>query len=705
MSSKPATITKLLIANRGEIACRVMRTAQANGIPCVAVYSSADEHAPHVKMADEAIFIGPAPAKDSYLLPDKIINAAKITGANAIHPGYGFLSENADFAQQCENNNIIFVGPPVAAIKAMGSKSAAKSIMETAAVPLVPGYHGATQTAELLLAESHKIGFPVLLKATAGGGGKGMRIVWKEAEFDEALAAAKREALAGFADDTMLVEKYLTQPRHVEIQVFCDSHNNGVYLFERDCSIQRRHQKVIEEAPAPAFSNELRSAMGDAALKAASAIGYVGAGTVEFLLDIDGSFYFMEMNTRLQVEHPVTELITGQDLVDWQLQVAAGHPLPLQQNELTISGHAIEARIYAEDPDNEFLPATGTIHYLQPPQTSQYIRIDTGIAEGDEISVYYDPMISKLITWDTTREKAIARMQTALSDYHIAGLKTNIPFLKRLVDQPEFGRAELETSFIEKHEQQLFGTKDQRHSKPHYLEHCAILLAIHHYLCLQKSRPYANSRDDASPWNAVDNWQLNQSPSFSCTLVYQEDVYEVNITTNADHPAGFLSATCGDYLLEAKASLADSGLLVSQLTKSQEVEAHQQQYSIHHGHYHRGQTSSSKTDQLTLFRDCDALVFTLQSQDHESFSEAEEGNLTAPMNGTIVTVFVAVDQTVKAGDSLLVLEAMKMEHTIRAPSDGTVKEVYYKAGDLVDEGSELLAFDSTADGDSEGDKE
>lgn len=701
MSRKSARITKLLIANRGEIACRIIRTAQAKGIPCVAVYSAVDKQALHVKLADEAVFIGAAPAKDSYLVAEKIIEAAKITGANAIHPGYGFLSENAAFAQLCDDNNIIFVGPPIEAIKSMGSKSAAKTIMDSAKVPLVPGYHGESQAPELLLSESQKIGFPVLLKATAGGGGKGMRIVWNETEFSTALAAAKRESLAGFGEDTMLVEKYLTKPRHVEIQIFCDGDGNGVYLFERDCSIQRRHQKVIEEAPAPAYSNQLRVAMGDAALKAARAIGYVGAGTVEFLLDEDGSFYFMEMNTRLQVEHPVTEMITGQDLVEWQLLIAAGGTLPLQQSDLQINGHAIEARIYAEDPDNEFLPATGTISYLHSPVQNKHVRIDTGIAEADEVSVYYDPMISKLIVWDTDRAKAISRMQQALSQYHIAGVKTNIPFLKRLVDQPEFSDAKLETGFIEKHEKSLFKNRD------HNLKHYATLLAIHHYLSIQRVRPHANTNDVDSPWNVVDSWRLNLAPTFTCSLIYQDETFVVDlagvdlVVVDGVRQPDSITAHCGQYDLNAQVELTNKGLLVTQQSSEPELPAHQQHYCINHGLYSNNGSQQnnnaeinnpSKKNQLTLFIDCDALAFSLQTQDHESFTEDDHGNLTAPMNGTIVAVFVSPDQSVKTGDSLLVLEAMKMEHTIKAPSDGTVKEVYYQAGDLVNEGSELLAL-------------
>ena len=421
-------IKKLLIANRGEIACRIIKTARKMGISTVAVYSEVDKHALHVKMAEEAVLLGDAPAKDSYLKADALLSAALKLGVDAIHPGYGFLSENADFADACEQKGIIFVGPPSKAIRAMGSKSAAKNIMEKAGVPLVPGYHGDNQNIDALRTHAESMGYPVLLKAAAGGGGKGMRQVHKASDFDNALAAAKREAMASFGDDVMLVEKYLTQPRHVEIQIFCDKQGNGVYLFERDCSVQRRHQKIIEEAPAPNMPETLRKQMGQAALTAAQAIDYVGAGTVEFLLDVDGAFYFMEMNTRLQVEHPVTEMITGEDLVAWQLMVATGQALPKQQHELTLSGHAFEARIYAEDADNAFLPATGKLSLVRPPEENAHVRVDTGVVEGDEVSVYYDPMIAKLIVWDTDRNKALHRLHSALRQYHIDGVTTNINF-------------------------------------------------------------------------------------------------------------------------------------------------------------------------------------------------------------------------------------------------------------------------------------
>jgi 3-methylcrotonyl-CoA carboxylase alpha subunit len=413
---------KILIANRGEIACRVIRTARKMGVKTVAVYSDADRNALHVSTADEAVHIGPSAPRKSYLLAEKMIEACLQTGAEAVHPGYGFLSENAGFSRLCQENGIVFVGPPESAIVAMGSKSAAKTIMTEAGVPVLPGYHGEDQSPECLKQAAREIGYPVLLKAVAGGGGKGMRQVWHDRDFDEALAAARREAASSFADEDMLVEKYLASPRHVEFQVFCDQRRQAVHLFERDCSVQRRHQKIIEEAPAPGMTPQLRREMGEAAVRAARAIDYEGAGTVEFLLDEDGSFYFMEMNTRLQVEHPVTEMITGQDLVEWQLRVAAGEDLPLNQEELSIDGHAFEARIYAEDPAAEFLPATGTVSYLQPPVESEHVRVDTGVLQGDEVSVHYDPMIAKLIVWDESRDRALSRLAKALAEYRVSGL-------------------------------------------------------------------------------------------------------------------------------------------------------------------------------------------------------------------------------------------------------------------------------------------
>src|SRR5512142_772908 len=447
---------KILIANRGEIACRVAATARRLGVKTVAVYSDADANARHVAACDQAVRIGEAAPRDSYLRWERIIEAAKSTGAQAIHPGYGFLSENADFAQACASAGLVFIGPPASAIEAMGLKAQSKQLMERAGVPLVPGYHGSDQDPALLQREADRIGYPVLIKASAGGGGKGMRAVERPEDFAAALASCQREARNSFGDEAVLVEKYVTRPRHIEIQVFGDTQGNCVYLFERDCSVQRRHQKVLEEAPAPGMTPERRAAMGKAAVDAAKAVGYVGAGTVEFIADQSGGFFFMEMNTRLQVEHPVTEMITGLDLVEWQLRVAAGEPLPLRQEQLRIDGHALEARIYAEDPDKGFLPSTGRLLHLAQPEPSYHVRIDAGVDEGDEIGPWYDPMIAKLVVWDATRERALARMQTALAQVRIVGVQNNVEFLSRLVASPAFAAADLDTALIEREKEFLF---------------------------------------------------------------------------------------------------------------------------------------------------------------------------------------------------------------------------------------------------------
>ena len=654
--------SKILIANRGEIACRVIKTARRMGIATVAVYSDADRNALHVQLADEAIHIGAAPARESYLLAERILDAARSTGAQAIHPGYGFLSENAEFAAACLASNIVFIGPPTGAIEAMGSKSAAKQIMEAAEVPLVPGYHGDDQSPALLRSEAEKMGYPVLLKATAGGGGKGMRQVWSGEEFDEALAAAKRESLAGFGDDTMLVEKYLTQPRHVEVQVFCDSHGNSVYLAERDCSVQRRHQKVIEEAPAPGMTDALRQAMGETAIKAAQAIGYVSAGTVEFLLDADGSFYFMEMNTRLQVEHPVTEMITRQDLVEWQLRVAAGEKLPLEQGDIRITGHAFEARVYAEDADNDFLPVTGKLHYLEPPEESQHVRVDTGVRQGDEISVYYDPMIAKLIVWDESRERALDRLATALSEYRIGGTVTNLDFLYNLATTEAFAQADLDTGFIEKHAESIF------HSRAQDIETELPIAAIALLLHKQQAR-YVATSDPFSPWQYPTGWRLNEPNLHKLTLHLHQQDHEISVEQCSE---GY------------RVSANNKTVLISG-----ELEEDQLRFDLLG---HRQRAVLARTDDgFTLYLPNGACHFHEVMPDTGENSAAEgAGSLSAPMNGTIVTLLVEAGSEVEADTALLVMEAMKMEHTIRAPVAGTVDSFYFQPGELVDGGAELL---------------
>jgi len=672
---------KILIANRGEIACRVIRSARKLGIRTVAVYSDADSDALHVNMADEAVHIGASPSRESYLDYHRIIQAAKDTAAQAIHPGYGFLSENADFCRACKDNNIVFIGPTAEAIEAMGSKSAAKTLMQQANVPLVPGYHGDDQNPELLRSAAKEIGYPVLLKAVAGGGGKGMRQVWDEDEFDGALATAKREAMNAFGNNDMLVEKYLTQPRHIEIQIFCDQHNNAVYLFERDCSIQRRHQKIIEEAPAPGMTTELREKMGEAAIRSAQAINYQGAGTVEFLLDKDGSFYFMEMNTRLQVEHPITEMITGQDLVEWQLSVAAGETLPLKQEQLSINGHAFEARIYAEDPANDFLPASGKLSFLQTPTASQHVRIDTGIRQGDEVSVFYDPMISKLIVWDEDRDKALKRLTKALSEYYISGITTNINFLYGLVNCEPFKKADIDTRFIEKNHAALFSTgQNENQNKKEPIAYLAALYC----LLEQEQKAIAESydrNDPSSPWHSADAWRLNEANMHKLTLVIDGQSIDIKaeqlLSQSALKAISRFAITINNKTVQAQGELNNAILKAT-------INGHQSCMTIadNNGHYE-------------LFTDNSAIRFHRALPDlGEQHDTHHAGGLKAPMNGTMIALLVEPGSAVKKDDALLVMEAMKMEHTIRAPNNGIVKEFYFQPGNLVDGGAELLYFEA-----------
>lgn len=667
------SINKLLIANRGEISCRIIKTAKKMGIATVAVYSDADKDALHVKMADEAVNIGPAPSRESYLQGEKIIALAKQLKVDAIHPGYGFLSENAKFCRQCEQNNIIFVGPPVKAIEAMGSKSAAKQIMHKAGVPLVPGYHGEEQSPQFLKQQADDMGYPVLLKAAAGGGGKGMRQVHNSDEFFDALDAAKREAMSGFNDDIMLIEKYLTQPRHVEIQVFCDQHQNGVYLFERDCSVQRRHQKVIEEAPAPGMTQELRAQMGDAALKAAKAIDYVGAGTVEFLLEPNGEFFFMEMNTRLQVEHPVTEMITKQDLVEWQLRVASGEPLPKQQQQLSISGHAFEARVYAEDPNNEFLPSTGNLRLLKPPLESEFVRVDTGVLQGDDVSVFYDPMIAKLIVWDENRDKALARMAKALAEYHVEGVTTNIDFLYNLATSPAFQRAELSTGFIEQNEDQLFV------SRQHDLEPMLPVVATYLVLKRQGLKP-TTPESHITPWQANNNWRMNEVHQETLKFEVQGVEFSVTIRLSEQRPTSgvqmLVNSENNEYVCHGQ--LMNDTLIVN-------VNGHRSKMTV-----------VEHDNEYSLFTPNHALRCRLVTPDLGISDEDDHhAGFVAPMNGTVVGLMVEPNQVVKKGQTLMMMEAMKMEHALKAPSDGVVTEFYYQAGDLVDGGAALLNFEAT----------
>ena len=673
--------TKILIANRGEIACRVIKTARRMGIRTVAVYSEADANARHVRLADEAVCIGPAAARESYLVAERILDAAKRTGAQAVHPGYGFLSENDQFADACAAAGVVFIGPPADAIRAMGSKSAAKKIMGAANVPLTPGYHGDNQEPAYLHTQADAIGYPVLIKAAAGGGGKGMRLVEKSEDFIAALASCKREASSSFGSDHVLIEKYLTRSRHIEIQVFADSQGNCVYLFERDCSVQRRHQKVLEEAPAPGMTPERRAAMGKAAVDAAKAVGYVGAGTVEFIASDtfaqDGTFYFMEMNTRLQVEHPVTEMITGQDLVEWQLRVASGEPLPLRQDQLQIRGHALEARIYAENADKDFLPSTGRLIYLAPPAESLNVRVDTGIEQGDEITPFYDPMIAKLIVWDVDRNAALARMRQALADYRIVGVTANVDFLSRLVACPAFANADLDTGLIEKSRDLLFPAEAVPPKNVFFIAAVAELLR-EQATALTKA---SHSGDPWSPWSSHDGWRLNIQSRRTITYRSGEALFEVAIAYEAD---AWQLTLAGESVL-ARGRLLESGQFAGQ-------------YAVELDDRRLVSSVVAVTEKQEQKRHVflNGTTWIIQRDDPLHLVEAggAHGGLTAPMPGKIVALLATPGLMVEKGAPLLILEAMKMEHTITAPKNGVVKAFRYAAGDQVADGADLLEFEA-----------
>ena len=674
--------TKILIANRGEIACRVAATARRLAIKTVAVYSDADAGAKHVAACDEAIHIGGSAPKDSYLRWEKIIAAAKATGAQAIHPGYGFLSENEEFAQACAVAGLVFIGPPSSAIKAMGLKAESKQLMEKAGVPLVPGYHGADQDPALLQREADRIGYPVLIKASAGGGGKGMRAVDKAEDFAVALASCKREAINSFGDDAVLVEKYVLRPRHIEIQVFGDSHGNYVYLFERDCSVQRRHQKVLEEAPAPGMTEELRARMGAAAVEAARAVNYVGAGTVEFIVEQPGGyehpeqmkFYFMEMNTRLQVEHPVSEAITGQDLVEWQLRVASGETLPLAQSELKIIGHAIEARICAENPDNNFLPATGTLHVYGLPACTMFeradgaVRVDSGVREGDTISPFYDSMVAKLIVHGATREQALARMDTALAQTHIVGLTTNVQFLRHVVTSPSFAQAQLDTALIPREAAVLFN--QEKVGLP-------IATAAMVAQTLVSELALATKADASGwidPWAQRDGWRSHGASHRDFMLEFHGEPHTARFTRL--HGGALQLTVDGNTAALHYTPLAGGAL---------DVRYGDLRSAVHL--YKNGEVAHVFTAQgATQIVAIDALA-------HAGETHAEVGRLTAPMPGKVVSFAVKAGDVVKKGQALAVMEAMKMEHTIAAPADGTVAELLFAPGDQVTEGAELLKLE------------
>ena len=664
---------KILIANRGEIACRVAATARRLGVRTVAMYSDADATARHVALCDEAVRLGPSPARESYLRGDAIVAAARTTGAQAVHPGYGFLSENEDFAAACADAGLAFIGPPPAAIRAMGSKSEAKALMERASVPLVPGYHGAEQDAAFLQAQADRIGYPLLIKASAGGGGKGMRVVERSADFAAALASCKREAAASFGDDRVLIERCLQRPRHIEIQVFADSHGNALYLFERDCSVQRRHQKVLEEAPAPGMTPERRAKMGEAAVAAARAVGYVGAGTVEFIAAQDGTFYFMEMNTRLQVEHPVTEMIAGHDLVEWQLRVASGERLPVAQSDLAIRGHAIEARIYAENPDKGFLPSIGTLKHLALPAAVEFrrnaddnsfhdpapVRVDGGVRAGDAISPHYDPMIAKLIVWGEDRAQALARLAAALADTHIVGVANNVDFLARLVAEGSFARAELDTGLIARTQERLFAPEGAP-SDAQLAAACARLVA-------DEAAAAA-----ADPWSARAGWRLNTTYLREIDLRSGADTQRVALEYARD---GLHFVRGGARLPLAIAAVGGTRLPLRLADRSFTADV------VRDG------------DDLHVFLDGRHRVLTLLDPiAHADDSDFGSGTLAAPMPGKVIAVHAAKGARVARGAPLVVMEAMKMEHTLLAPADGVVAEVCCAVGEQMAEGAQLIAL-------------
>ncbi len=656
---------KILIANRGEIACRVAATARRMGVSTVAVYSDADANAKHVAACDESVHIGGSAPKDSYLRWERIIEAAKATGVQAVHPGYGFLSENEDFAKACAAAGLVFIGPPASAILAMGLKAESKQLMEKAGVPLVPGYHGADQDPALLQREADRIGYPVLIKASAGGGGKGMRAVDKSEDFADALASCKREAINSFGSDAVLIEKYVQRPRHIEIQVFGDTQGNCVYLFERDCSVQRRHQKVLEEAPAPGMTEAMRQQMGNAAVAAARAVNYVGAGTVEFIVEqrADGSmnFFFMEMNTRLQVEHPVTEAITGQDLVEWQLRVASGEPLPLRQDQLKIIGHAIEARICAENPDNNFLPATGTLEVYRKPACSSFeispVRFDDGVRQGDTISPYYDSMVAKLIVCGDTRAQALARLDAALAATHIVGLTTNVQFLRHVVQCDSFAQANLDTGLIPREAAVLFNQEP-------------VGLALAAAADVAQTLLDERANQGADPFSQTDGWRSHGvfTRRFEFEFGGEHVLADLTYLHN-----GALSFAVGEVvgLLDFTATPAGIDL---QFAGQRALVNVYRKGEVAHVYTAKGATKIIAIDLLA----------------HAGETHAEGGRLTAPMPGKVVSFAVKAGDVVKKGQALAVMDAMKMEHTIAAPMDGVVAELLYAPGDQVVEGAELL---------------
>ncbi|KAL3725629.1 hypothetical protein ACJRO7_030631 [Eucalyptus globulus] len=698
-TSEPKPIEKILVANRGEIACRIFRTARRLGIPTVAVYSDADAGALHVRSADEAVRIGPAPARLSYLSGASIIDAALRAGAQAIHPGYGFLSESAEFAQLCEDNGLTFIGPPASAIRDMGDKSASKKIMGSAGVPLVPGYHGDEQDIDFMRSEAEKIGYPILIKPTHGGGGKGMRIVQSTNEFVDSFLGAQREAAASFGVDKILLEKYITRPRHIEVQIFGDKYGNVLYLNERDCSVQRRHQKIIEEAPAPNVTSDFRTHLGQAAVSAAKAVNYHNAGTVEFIVDTaSGQFYFMEMNTRLQVEHPVTEMIVGQDLVEWQIRVANGEPLPIDQSEVPLLGHAFEARIYAENVPKGFLPATGVLHHYRPVPGTSSVRVDTGVEEGDTVSMHYDPMIAKLVVWGESRSAALVKLKDSLSKFQVAGLPTNINFLRKLANHWAFEDGDVETHFIEHFKDDLFD--DSCHENEAYKEAIYSAALVAACICNKENSNFREGGNGLnSIWYANPPFRVNHcakrvfefkwdndydstgSKPLVLSLTYQADgQYDIEVEGEGTSLGFHVKVTyLGNH--DFRVEVDGVSVQVSLATYEKDLDKH---IHIWHGskHHHFRQKLGQP-----LFDDDD-------SQHKPSFEMAShpQGTVVAPMAGLVVKVLAKDGMRVEEGQPILVLEAMKMEHVVKAPSAGHVHGLAVTAGQQVPDSSVLFSI-------------
>jgi 3-methylcrotonyl-CoA carboxylase alpha subunit len=665
-----AMFTKILIANRGEIACRVAATAKRLGIQTVAVYADADADAMHVKACDEAVHIGGSAPAQSYLQWQRILDAACATGAQAVHPGYGFLSENDAFATACAEAGLVFIGPKPASIRAMGLKAESKRLMANAGVPLVPGYHGENQDSAFLQEQADVIGYPVLIKASAGGGGKGMRVVSQAGDFAAALSSCQREAINSFANDAVLIEKYVQRPRHIEIQIFGDNHGNCVSLFERDCSVQRRHQKVLEEAPAPGMTAAMRLAMGEAAVAAAKAVQYVGAGTVEFIVEQadDGamSFYFMEMNTRLQVEHPVTEAVTGLDLVAWQLRVAAGEPLPKSQDQLQLNGHAIEARICAENPNQDFLPATGPLWHFSGPEASHFcftaggVRLDTGVTQGDVVSPFYDSMLAKLIVWGADRDEALAKLDKALSEMQVVGVANNVAFLRDVVQSASFSQGDLATDLIARERDNLFKTQTLS-------EDLAVAGVMGMVLRQEVDAMGSN------PWQAVDGWQVVGAPPrpFQLQGAWGDEVRALNVVLYSAPQRLRIADT--DHAFEWRAHPRGVSVCLNGVWTDLSVVASAGQYHVFSRAGH------------AVLQWVDPLAGSAQAAD-------ALGGLNTPMPGKLIRMDVAVGDTVAKGQVLAVMEAMKMEHSIASPRDGVVSEVFYAVGDQVAEGQALLTL-------------